>query len=419
MNPTQRRNATLNATGEAFFGFKASLIASATVLTVLLREYGGSPRLVGAVWSIESAGALLPQLLGLYVFQSYRRRKRHLILWHMGVMIPALAVMGGLTWMAPHLDPAIYRWSMLAVHAYYWLTVGVVNAAWTDFLAALFPAEIRGTAMGVAMFASSLAGAVGGLVAGYLIRTIAAPQAYALLYTAAWSIGTLSMCLWIPVDDRTLRDRIEPPSPSIPALAGHFAHSLSDGNFRAFVIARILATLGFCIVPFIALRYMSPEGGGLTRSTIVSSGAAMTLGFSLGSLILGPLGDRHGHRLGILLGIGLQVVALLVLLLVPGPVGCILTYGCAGVCNACGTVSHYNMIFETCPHEHRMAHISVGNLLVGAPLACAAVLAGLVAEMTSLATVFRICLALSASAFVWCLLRVKEPRTLGATGIAD
>jgi MFS family permease len=412
MTPTQRRNSALNAAGEALFGFKGNLMASATVLTVLLREYGASPRLIGAVWSIETAGALLPQLLGLYVFHSYQQRKRRLILWHVVVMLPIVGVMSALTCLAPRLDPAVYRWSMLAGHAYYWFMIGVVNAAWTDFLAGIFPVNIRGTVMGLAMFAASFAGAAGGLVAGYLIGIFPSPQVYAALYAAAWCLGTLAMCLWIPVDDSALRESPEPPPPALRTLGRHFAQSLSDRNFRAFLVARILATLGFCIIPFIALRFMSPAGGGLSRSTIVSCGAAMTLGFSLGSVVMGPLGDRHGHRLGVLLGAGLQVVALLVLLRVPGLGGCILAYGCAGVCNACGNVSHYNMIFETCPHAHRMAHIAVGNLIIGAPMAFAAVLAGLIAERSSLDTVFRICLVLSAAAFAWCLLRVREPRTL-------
>jgi MFS family permease len=139
----------------------------------------------------------------------------------------------------------------------------------------------------------------------------------------------------------------------------------------------------------------------------------MTLGFSLASLILGPLGDRCGHRIGIVAGISMQLVTLAVLLTLPGLGGCVLAYAGAGVCNACASVSGSNMIYETCPHEHRMAHISVGNLLIGTPMAFAAVLAGLVAEAWSLAAVFRICLAFSAAALVWCLLRVREPRELG------
>jgi len=412
MDSVQRRNAALNAAGEGLFGFKTNLVASATVLTVLLRDYGASERLIGAVSSIETAGALLPQLLGLYLFHSYRHRRRRLILWHIVVMLPILAVMAGLTLAADRIDPALYRWAMLFGHGYYWFTIGIVNAAWSDFIAGLFPVAIRGTVMGLAMFAAALAGAAGALTAGWLIRAFPAPLVFACLYAAAWVLGTASLCLWIPVDDRILASLPEPPAPSFGVLARHFAHSLSDANFRAFVVTRILATLGFCVTPFIALRYMAPEGGSLRGSTVVSCGAAMTLGFSLASLFLGPLGDRCGHRLGVLLGVGMQMVTLLVLLCIPGLTGCILAYAGTGVCNACGVVSSGNMIFETCPHGHRMAHISVGNLLIGTPMAFAAILAGLLAERSSLSVVFALCLGLSLAALIWCLVRVREPRAL-------
>ena len=410
MDSAQRRNTALNAAGEALFGFKGNLVASFTVLTVLLRDHGASEGMIGAVWSIETAGALLPQLLGLYVFHSYRQRRRRLIVWHVVVMLPILAVMAALTFASKGIDPAAYRWAMLGCHGYYWFMIGVVNAAWSDFIAGLFPVAIRGTAMGLAMCAASLAGAAGALTAGWLLRLYPGPQVFACLYAGAWVIGTASMCLWIPVDDRVLQQIPEPPAPSVPVLARHFAQSLSDANFRAFVVARILATLGFCVTPFIALRFMAPAGGGLARSTVVSCGAAMTLGFALASLFLGPLGDRYGHRLGVLLGIGAQIAALLLLLGVPSLAGCILAYGCAGVSNACGVVSSGNMTFETCPHGHRMAHISVSNLLIGTPMAFAAILAGLLAERASLALVFRLCLLISSAALLWCLFRVKEPR---------
>jgi MFS family permease len=146
----------------------------------------------------------------------------------------------------------------------------------------------------------------------------------------------------------------------------------------------------------------------------VSCGAALTLGLAAGSVVIGRLGDRHGHRLGVLIGIGMQVLTLLVILFVPGIRGCLLAYACAGICNACGYVSHYNMIFETCPHSHRMAHISVGNLLIGCPLALAAVFGGRVADVWGRPVLFTACLVFSVLAFVWCALAVKEPRTLPA-----
>ena len=45
----QRKNAVLNATGEAIWGFKANLVASSTVLAVLLKRYDASDRMIGAI----------------------------------------------------------------------------------------------------------------------------------------------------------------------------------------------------------------------------------------------------------------------------------------------------------------------------------------------------------------------------------
>ena len=66
--------------------------------------------------------------------------------------------------------------------------------------------------------------------------------------------------------------------------------SLADARFRSYLAGRILAMGGFCVTPFIAMRYASAEAGGLSGATIVSAGAAMTFGMALGSLILGRLG---------------------------------------------------------------------------------------------------------------------------------
>ncbi len=412
MDPIQRRNTVLFAVGEGLFGFKTNLVASATVLTVLLRRYGASERLLGAVWGIEAAGALLPQLLGLYLFHTYRQRRRRLILWHIVVMIPAMAVMALLAGAADRLDPGWFRLGMVLCHAHYWLCIGVVNAAWSDFVAALFPVAIRGTVMGLCMASASVAGAAGALAAGALLRASDTPPVYAGLYAAAWLVGTVSLCLWIPVDDRVVKAQPDTPPPAVRILARHFWRSLADGNFRAFVATRVLATLGFCVTPFIALRFLAPAGGGLAASTVVSCGAAMTAGFALASIALGPLGDRRGHRLGLIVGITAQMATLMVLLWIPGLVGCVLAYAGTGICNACAAVSGGNLLFETCPHGHRMAHISVGNLLIGTPMAVVAVFAGILAEHHGLDAVFMACLAASAMAMLCCLCFVRDPRTL-------
>jgi hypothetical protein len=48
------RNSALNVIGEACWGLGSGLIATATVFTVVLREFGASERTLGAVIAIET-----------------------------------------------------------------------------------------------------------------------------------------------------------------------------------------------------------------------------------------------------------------------------------------------------------------------------------------------------------------------------
>jgi MFS family permease len=410
MDRLTRRNAVINIAGEGIWGFMWNLVPAATVLTVLLHQYGAGGTLIGAITAIEAAAMLLPQALGAYVFHRRERRNVRLVLWHQCVMLPFLLAMAGLTFAADRLAPVLYRTLMLLAFAGFSGAIGIVSAAWMDFFGDLFPQRARGTVQGLSMFAAAAAGTGGALCAGRLLAALPAPAGYAWLYLAAWAIGAMAISLWLvvrPPPARQVGAALAPPP--LRELAARFAASLADPPFRAFVIARVLAACGFCILPFIAVHYTAQGLGG---SRIVSAFAAFTAGTAVGSLALGRLGDRRGHRLGVVAGVGAQSLTLTVLLLVPGLPGCLLAYLGAGFCNACALVSHFNLILESCPHDNRVAHISVANLVIGLPLAVAPLLAGVLAEHAGLTTLFRLSLALSLAALAWTLLRVREPRTL-------
>jgi MFS family permease len=197
---------------------------------------------------------------------------------------------------------------------------------------------------------------------------------------------------------------------SFADILASFRKSLLDENFKSFLVCRILASLGFCIIPFIAIYFKSADGGGLSNSAIVSYGAALTFGAALSNLVLGKVGDMHGHRVGIIVGTLMQVITLAIILAASGAMFCIITYFCVGICISSSFISHTNMLLETCPHDHRVAHITVGNLILSAPLVLSPFLAGIAAEHFGIRPVFMVCLFFSITAFLWCLFKVKEPR---------
>ena len=134
---------------------------------------------------------------------------------------------------------------------------------------------------------------------------------------------------------------------------------------------------------------------------------------TISAIVLGRLGDRRGHRLGVMVGAGAQAAALIVMIGSAGKLSCLGTYFLAGLAGAGGFLSHTNMVYETCPHDSRIAHITVGNLVMGAMSVVCPILAGMAAQRWGLRPLFAGCLLLSAGALAWFALFVREPRQLG------
>jgi MFS family permease len=254
--------------------------------------------------------------------------------------------------------------------------------------------------------------ALGGLSAGRLLAAAPGFPTYAALSLLAGFLACLSFAAFVLIDDPGAR-AAAPPRPSVRVLLAHFAHSLRTANFRALLAGRLLATAGFCVVPLIAAYYAGPAGGGLANDRLVTYGAAMALGSAVGNLVLGRLGDRRGHRAGMLVAVGMQAVTLAIVLTTRGPLGCACAYFGAGICAAGSFVSHTNLLYETCPHDHRLAHMTVGNLVLGLGAAPAPFLAGWLATAVGLRMVFTVELVLSLAALAWCVTLLREPRAQG------
>ena len=68
------------------------------------------------------------------------------------------------------------------------------------------------------------------------------------------------------------------------------------------------------------------------------------------------------------------------------------------------------MLYETCPHNDRLAHITVGNIVMTAPLLVAPVAAGMFANRCGIRPLFAVSLVISAVAAAWFIVFFREPR---------
>ncbi len=87
---------------------------------------------------------------------------------------------------------------------------------------------------------------------------------------------------------------------------------------------------------------------------------------------------------------------------------------CLGAAYASAWVSHNNMLFETCPHDCRTAHITVSNLALAPLVAVVPLATGWAAMALGTRTAFGLCLAPTMLGLAWLLFAVKEPRVIRA-----
>ena len=412
----EKKNLGRISSAEFLWGFKGGLVAPSTVLTLLLLDLGAGTGSVGVVSAIEGGAILFPQIFGAYLFRRRRPTKQVLILWHVLSVVPLLCLMGLLLQSCATQNPATTRVGLLLCFGGIQMVMGIVVPAWIEWLSHIFAPRTRGVVLGAILSSAAGGGILGALLAGQLIRLDPRPEAYARHYFLAGIIAAIAMAIFMAVQSRSSEIEVdavadENGSPlERQSLRDWLRWSARDGNMRAFLAGRVLTIFGFSVLPFLAAHFTMPTAGGLSKSFIVSCGAVQFLGMALSQVCVGRLGDGRGHRLGLIIAAGLQVLTLLILLSGSGALFCLLVYLGVGAAVGSAKIAELNLLIETCPHQSRTAHIAVGNLMLGAAMITAPLLAGVVVGRWGLPALFAASLAFSMAGVLWLLRRFQEPR---------
>lgn len=411
MLPQERKDAALNATGEGVWGFGMGFIAPLTVLPLLLKTLGATPVEIGLLYGIVTAGHLLTQPLGMFLLQHGAGRKRFILTYHVLAIVPLTLLMGAsVRWLAPQNERAA-RTVLLALMAARMLSIGLIVPIWMDWIATIFTTRSRGRATGTAFACSSLGVTVSALLAAWIQKAVGFPGNYAMLHFISVGVACASLAVFAFMSSgaaagqtpRRLRPR---------ELLDRFTHSLGNLNFRNFLIGRALLTLGGGAAAFFAVYFKSPEGGNVSVGMVIAFGGAMTFTRAAMSYWLGSIGDRAGHKIGLVIGSLAQIACLLVAYLARGEAACLITFILLGAAAAAATVSHQNMIFETCPHDNRVAHITLSNVVLGPVIMAVPLMTGWLIKHVGMEAGFALCLIPTVLGVLWLLLKVKNPREI-------
>jgi len=409
MLPVERRNAKRFGLAEGMWGVGVGLTAPLTVLPLLFRQLDAGPVEIGFIYSLFTAGFLLTQPLGMLWLQHGAGKKRLLLLVGLLFSIPHSLLIGLLIL---HLAPArqvLTRLVLLVLFSIKVLGIGLIIPIWQDWFAGLFRREARGRATGMACTGSALGVSLAALFAAWMRHGFPFPANYALLFLCSAPLYGASLAIFSRIEEG-VESGVRRPRLSALQLLGRFGHSLRDVNFRNYLIARILLTMGAGGTAFFAVHFASPAGGEVGDGAVIGLGGLLTLAQAGVAHRLGRMGDRAGHKAGVFLGATAQIAAIGTAILGRGPLACGLCFALSGVALAAGMVSHANMIYETCPHDCRVAHITLSNLVLSPFVLAVPLVTGCFVSGLGVRHALVLTLVPSMLGAVYLAVRVRNPR---------
>lgn len=402
-----RYNFRVNVTDALFFGLGLGFASTVTVIPLFLDTLTHSTILIGLMASLHTIGWQLPQLLTANYVARLPRYKPMVIRMTIHERWPffGLAAVALVIPMVGKDIGVILALLFLAVHS---LGGGLVGTAWQSMIGKIMPTDMHGTFFGVQSAAANLLASGGALLAGVILEKLPSPQDFALCFFLAGLTMTVSF-MFLRL---TREPEHEPLAEKTESLGWHrFVEILRrDGNFRWFLLARLLAQVAWMALSFYtiyAVRHFKMDevtAGVLTFVLMLSQTVA--------NPILGWLGDRYSHRLVYALGALMMTASAGLALAAPDLGWFYLVFGLAGASNATLWATTMSLTLEFGKEGESPLYIGLANTLI-APLAVLApIVGGWLADNGSFqATFFISVVAGLLMAFVL-LFTVRSPRRL-------
>ncbi|MHB0857985.1 MAG: MFS transporter [Anaerolineae bacterium] len=399
-------NFIVNTLDLAFYGFSMSFIFGSTVLSLYARHLTDSATLIGLLPALQNVGWFLPQLLLAQRSQRAPRKKPLVLTLSIGERLPYLAVaLVILLWPEA---PAWFSFGLLATClALAMFSGGLAAPAWNAVLAKVIRPERRGVFFGFTQAVAGLLGVAGAALSGHILNTYAYPTSYGICFLLCFLMQVMS---WISFSLN--REPAQLPTGEALSSQGYFRRLpqvlRGNSNFCRFLLGRALITLGGMAASFYILyarelfQISDAFAGQLTMAALLSQ--------TVGTPVLGWLGDRRGHKLVFELCAVLGGAAVLVALLAPTVgwfygVFVLMNLSVAGI-----MVSGSSINMEFSSAEEVPTFSALANTVMAAPILLAPLMGGWLIDVAGYSALFYTALAISVAGWAAMRWKVREPR---------
>ncbi|MGC9063212.1 MAG: MFS transporter, partial [bacterium] len=373
---------------------------------VLIKNLGGSNLHIGLIPAIANLGWTIPSLFGAKLIANMPRKLGFILKGTVWERVPYLIIAILLLFLAPK-NPTLTLYLSLLLLFVTTFAGGILFPAWLDLIGKIIIPSKRGTFFAIGGGIGGAAGIVASFIAKQFLETYPFPLNFFYCFLSA-SISLGISYLFISLakepesdvnsDEIGFSDYIK----SLPTVLKN------DRNFSFYILARVIATLGSMGVGFYTVY-------SLKEFALADEYAGIFSAFLLGSqtlstFILGPIGDKRGHKLILSSGILSLTLAYLGLLLGIGSWTAYLAFTFLGINYSAFNTSGLALLIEFTDEELRAIYVALSNTIIGPFSFIAPIIGGTLANSLGYKIMFLISLILSLVGFLIMHFMVKEPR---------
>lgn len=402
-----RWNFTVNFMDGATFWFGLSFISYATILPLFVSKLSSNPWPIALLAVIGQSSWYLPQLFAAGPTERLARNKPVVV--NLGLFTERLPL-----WFLPLAALAsLWSYSLALViffvaYAAHGLGAGAIGPAWADMLARIFPLDRRARFFGITSFVGTGLGAIGAIFSGWLLGAFVFPMNFFWAFTIAAAFITVS---WVFIAMTREPAHIVPEAvkkqKSGQSLQKIVAIIRGDRNFRNYLIARLLSSLGNMAAGFVTVAAI--QRWFLADSTVGYFTAALLIGQTIGNLIAGFIADRFGHKLALQAGLLSLAAAYILAWLAPVPALFNLVFFLIGISGGIMIVSGILINLEFSRTEHRPTYVGIANTTMGIGGIMAPLIGGAIA-LIGYNSLFAVSAFFALAAFAMMVFVVVEPR---------
>lgn len=409
--PHVRHNVVALGADYALFMVALAFVSPTTILPAFAAWLGAPNIVIGAIPAVMTLGWFLPCLFAAPHTEGLTRKLPFLVRWTVWERVPFLLLAAAAYWLAersPGATLAVLLAMLLAVTG----VGGLLMPAWMDLIGRAIPVTMRGRFFAVSSVAASLLGLGASAATADVLASHRPAVAYALCFVCGFVCLIVSFVALVLVRE-PLAAAARPREPLGAYLRRMPALLRDDRNLAWYLVARSLAAVGAAGAAFYTVYAL--HAWRLPASAAGIFTALLLCGTIAGTIVLGWLADRAGHRIVLLAGVAASVVGNVIALAATSPATFGVAFALAGVQTASITVSGLNVLLEFAPvTEAQPTYLGLGNTLL-APIAFVAPLAaGLLADAAGFSAVFAITALGGTAGMLLLALRVRDPRATRA-----